>query len=145
MSRFFGQVRQNGYVVRDIAAAMRHWTEVLGVGPFYYVERAPIRDFRYRDRPSDIEVSIALANSGSLQIELIEQRNSAPSMYRDFLEAGREGLQHVAYWTDDMDRELTKIAAAGYAIGQSGSVGRRGRFVYLDTEAHRERSSRSPR
>ena len=39
MSRFFGKVCQNGYVVRDIEAALKHWTEVLGVGPFYYIDR----------------------------------------------------------------------------------------------------------
>lgn len=76
---------------------MHHWTERLGVGPFFHVERAPIEDFRYMGEPSDLEASIALANSGGLQIELIEQRNDAPSMYRDFLAAGNEGLQHVAY------------------------------------------------
>jgi hypothetical protein len=41
----FGPIRQNGYVVRDIDAALRHWTEVLGVGPFYYFERVPSEDF----------------------------------------------------------------------------------------------------
>ena len=30
MSRLFGDVIQNGYVVRDIDAAMRHWIDVLG-------------------------------------------------------------------------------------------------------------------
>ena len=34
MSRLFGEFRQVGIVVRDIEAAMKHWTEVLGVGPF---------------------------------------------------------------------------------------------------------------
>ena len=29
MSRVFGPIRQNGYVVRDIEAALHHWTEVL--------------------------------------------------------------------------------------------------------------------
>ncbi len=136
MSRLFGEARQNGYVVRDVEAAMKHWTEVLGVGPFFYFERVPIEDFRYRGEPSPIEVSIALANSGPLQIELIQQRNDAPSMYRDFLAAGREGLQHVAWWTEDFDAELERLAAAGYAIGQSGRIGAGGRFVYFDTEAH---------
>lgn len=32
MSALFGKVCQNGYVVRDIAAAMKFWTEVLRVG-----------------------------------------------------------------------------------------------------------------
>ena len=48
MSRLFGAVRQNGYVVRDIDAALRHWTGVLGVGAFYYFERVALEDFRYR-------------------------------------------------------------------------------------------------
>ena len=103
MSRRFGKLRQNGYVVRDIEAALRHWTEVLGIGPFFYFERVPIEEFRYRGEPSPLDVSIALGQSGALQIELIQQRNDAPSMYKDFLDAGHEGLQHVAYWTESMD------------------------------------------
>ena len=133
MSRIFGPVRQNGYVVRDVEAAMRHWTEVLGVGPFFYFERVPIEDFRYRGEPSPLEVSIALANCGDLQIELIQQRNDAPSMYRDFLAAGHEGLQHVAFWPDDLEKALAEARAAGFREGQSGEIGANGRFVYLES------------
>ncbi len=136
MSRIFGAIRQNGYVVRDIQAALEHWTRVLGVGPFFYFERAPIEEFRYRGQASPLEVSIALANSGALQIELIQQRNDAPSMYRDFLAAGHEGVQHVAYWTERFDEDLERCEKAGYAVGQSGRVGEGGRFVYFETEAH---------
>jgi hypothetical protein len=136
MSRLFGQIRQNGYVVRDIESAMRHWTQTLGIGPFFYFERVPIEDFRYRSEPSPIEVSIALANSGPLQIELIQQRNAAPSMYRDFLAAGHEGLQHVAYWTETMDEDLARLSEAGLQVAQSGCIGKDGRFVYFATEQH---------
>lgn len=137
MSRIFGDIRQNGYVVHDIEAAMRHWTEVLGVGPFFYFADVPMEEFRYRGAPSDIKVSIALANSGPLQIELIQQRNDAGSMYTEFLNAGREGLQHVAYWTERFDADLDKFLGMGYEIGQSGYVGGKdGRFVYFTTEQH---------
>jgi hypothetical protein len=136
MSRIFGEVRQNGYVVRDIEAALRHWTDVIGVGPFFYFERVPVGDFRYRGQPSPLEVSIALANSGPLQIELIQQRNDAPSMYRDFVAAGNEGLQHVAYWTGNFDEQLRQLEKQGYEVGQSGCIGAAGRFVYLLTEGH---------
>jgi len=136
MSRRFGPIRQNGYVVRDIDAALRHWTEVLGVGPFFLIDRVPIENFRYRGEPSPLEVSIALANSGALQIELIQQRNDAPSMYRDFLAAGYEGLQHVAFWPPDLDVALADAEKAGFSIGQSGEIGERGRFVYLAPEGH---------
>ena len=137
MSRIFGPVRQNGYVVRDIEKALHHWTTVLGVGPFFYFERAPITEFSYRGTPSPLEVSIALGNSGDLQIELIQQRNDAPSMYRDFLAAGHEGLQHVAYWTNDFEADLARCLAAGFTVGQQGVAGgANGRFVYFDTETH---------
>ncbi len=137
MSRIFGDIRQNGYVVHDIEAAMQHWTHVLGVGPFFYFADVPMEDFRYSGAPSDIKVSIALSNSGPLQIELIQQRNDAPSMYREFLDAGREGLQHVAYWTEEFDADLDRFLGMGYTVGQSGCVGGKdGRFVYFTTEAH---------
>jgi len=137
MSRIFGPIRQNGYVVRDIEKALHHWTTVLGVGPFFYFERAPITEFSYRGVTSPLEVSIALGNSGDLQIELIQQRNDAPSMYRDFLAAGREGLQHVAYWTNEFEADLARCLDAGFVVGQAGVAGgANGRFVYFDTETH---------
>jgi len=136
MSRQFGPIRQNGYVVRDIEAALGYWTEVAGVGPFWYIDRVPIERFQYRGKPSPIEVSIALANTGPLQIELIQQRNDAPSMYRDFLAAGHEGLQHIAYWTENFDDELERARSAGFEIGQSGEIGENGRFVYFESHGH---------
>jgi len=125
MSRLFGDVRHNGSVVRDLRAALRHWTQGLGVGPFFSFERVPMQDFRYRGPPSAIEVSIALANSGPLQIELLQQRNDAPSCDRDFLAAGREGLQHLADWTQTFDADTARLAALGYEAVQSGCVGAR--------------------
>lgn len=139
MSRIFGPIRQNGYVVRDIETAMKHWTTVLGVGPFFYVERAKIADFCYKGKPSAAEISVELANSGSLQIELLQPCNDAPSMWRDFLMAGHEGLQHVACWMETpeaMNAALARAATLGYEIGQSGTAGKNGRFVYLCTEGH---------
>ena len=122
MSRIYGEVRQLGYVVRDIDKAMRHWVEVLGIGPWFYVERLPVTNFRYRGEPSDVHASIAIANSGRPQIELIQQRNDAPSMYRDFIRAGHEGLQHVSTWPrpEEYQAVLAAAARAGHRIGQSG-------------------------
>ena len=48
MSRFFGEIRQAGYVVPDIEAAMDYWSRVLGVGPWFYNPRVPIGNYRYR-------------------------------------------------------------------------------------------------
>jgi catechol 2,3-dioxygenase-like lactoylglutathione lyase family enzyme len=134
MSRRFGEIRQMGYVVKDIDAAMAYWIDVLGVGPWYYVERLKVDDFRYFGEPSDPHMSIALANSGRIQLELIEQRNDAPSMYRDFINAGREGLQHVSSWPENYAEVLERALEDGIEVAQSGRTGR-GDFVYLATEA----------
>ena len=112
MSRIFGAVCQNGYVVRDIRAAMDHWVNVMGVGPWYYIDRVKTDYFRHRGQDSAMEMSVALANSGDLQIELIQQRNDAPSMYKEFLDSGREGLQHMSYWTRDYQAPLRPRAVA---------------------------------
>ena len=137
MSRIFGNVCQNGYVVRDIHAAMDHWINVLGVGPWFYADRVTTDYFRYRGKDSAVAMSIALANSGDLQIELIQQRNDAPSMYKDFLDAGREGLQHVAYWTREYQTLYDRALSLGYTVGHEGQIGgEQGRFAYFDTEGH---------
>lgn len=137
MSRIFGKVCQNGYVVRDIEAAMRHWIEVMGVGPWFYIEEVKTDWFTYRGSPSEARMSIALANSGDLQIELIQPRNDAPSMYKDFLNAGHEGLQHMSYWTQDYQALYDKALDLGYRVGHEGQIGgEKGRFAYFDTQAH---------
>ncbi len=136
VSTLFGPVRQLGYVVHDIEKEMRHWSTVLGVGPWFYTPRVPTQNFRHRGRPSPIHLSVALANSGPLQIELVQQRNDAPSMYKEFLDAGRTGLQHIAYWTETFDEDMARITAAGLKVAMGGEVGARGRYVYFDTESH---------
>jgi hypothetical protein len=137
MSRLFGGIRQNGYVVRDVHAAMDHWINVLGVGPWFYLDRVKIDYFRHRGEDSNLEMSIALANSGSIQIELIQQRNDAPSMYKEFLDSGREGLQHLAYWTTEYQAVYDRALSLGYKVGHEGQIGgERGRFAYFDTESH---------
>ena len=137
MSRIFGKVCQNGYVIRDIEAALDHWINVLGVGPWYYIKKVDTDYFNYHGEASGLEMSIALANTGDLQIELIQPLNNAPSMYKDFLDAGHEGLQHMAYWSKNYQALYDEALALGYKVGHEGQIGgEQGRFAYFETEAH---------
>ena len=132
MSRFLGEIRQVAYIVPDIEAAMKHWSEVMGVGPWFYNPRVPIRNYHYRGQQYEPHNSVALANAGSLQIELLQTRNDVPSMYRDFRLAGYQGVQHVAYWTENFDADLARAEAAGFKVCMGGEVGENGRFVYFE-------------
>jgi len=132
VSRIFGGINQNGYVVRDIDAAMGAWI-AHGVGPWFYFERVETDWFRHRGVDSPLEMSVALANSGHLQLELIQQRNDAPSLYREFLDSGRHGFQHVSYWSTDYQALYDEALALGYLVGHEGCIGgEQGRFAYLE-------------
>lgn len=136
----FGPIRQMGYVVDDIDAAMRHWIDDLGVGPFYYIEEQPFVNFRYKGAPSSPVISVALAHSGGVQVELIQQRNDEPSAFREFLDSGEEGLQHVAFWTTSFDehvREAGRRHMVALQDGWSGSGRPDERFAYFTHRGHR--------
>ena len=135
MSRFFGEIRQVAYLVPDIEAAMDYWSSVLGVGPWFYNPRVPIRNYTYRGVRYEPHNSVALANAGGLQVELLQTRNDVPSMYQDFLRAGHEGAQHFAYWTENFDADLARAEAQGFKVCMSGEVGENGRFVYFEDKA----------
>jgi hypothetical protein len=134
VSRFFGDIRQIGYVVRDIHASVEHWIRY-GVGPWFYIEDVVTDHFRYRGENSAMTMSVAIANSGEIQIELIRPTNDAPSVYKDFLASGREGAQHIAYWSTEYQDLYDRALAAGYTIAQEGSIGgEQGRFAYFDSQ-----------
>ncbi|WP_399681214.1 VOC family protein [Xenophilus sp.] len=129
----FGPIRQVAYVVQDIERAMAHWSHALGVGPWFYKEHIAISTFRYRGRNSaPPKVSIAFANSGDLQVELIQQRDDKPSMYQDFLRRQGEGAQHLAFWTYEYDALVSHFLSLGYVEGHAGQIGQRGRFAYFE-------------
>jgi hypothetical protein len=56
-------------------------------------------------------------------------------MYREFLSAGHEGMQHWSSWPADYDAIYRRALANGYSVGQEGDSPR-GRFVYFRQEGH---------
>jgi catechol 2,3-dioxygenase-like lactoylglutathione lyase family enzyme len=130
MSRFFGPIMQNGYIVDDLDRALDHWVKVMGVGPFYVMPTVRMVDPMYRGKPCEVDMSVALANSGAMQIELIWQKNAAPSIYKEWLDEGRTGLHHVGFFVDDIEATLAALPAQPERLqwGQN--------FCYIDTVCH---------
>jgi len=114
----FGPVMQLAFVPRDIDAALRHWTETMGVGPFFKFPHVPYEHFAYRGGAQTIDFTVYTAYWGDLQIELIEQHNAAPSSYQQWLDAGREGLHHVCIAVEDLAPVRAYCARAGTPILQ---------------------------
>ena len=128
-----GAVRQNGYVVRDVDAAMASWLAI-GVGPWFTMREFPQQNGDYRGELCEPVLSIAFANSGPLQLELIQQHDDGASIYREFLDAGREGFHHLAWWTEDFPGLMTKAETAGWPVVQSGDGNGVARFAYFELD-----------
>jgi hypothetical protein len=87
---------------------------------------------RYRGEPSDVSFSIAMAYWGDLQIELTVQHNDAPSIYRDWLDRGLEGLHHVCIVVDDIHAARALCVERGHSIEQELYY-HGGGAIYVDT------------
>jgi hypothetical protein len=126
-----GPIRQNGYVVRDLGRTVDAWLDA-GVGPWLCLRHVTQTGSVYRGRPTEPVVSFAFANSGDLQIELIEQEDESPSIYREFLDAGREGFHHLAWWAEDYAAVARAAAGAGWPVVHAGDTGGMAQFAYYD-------------
>lgn len=137
MSRVFGDIRQAGYVTRDLRRSLDFMVEKVGIGPWFVAERVAFKECAYRGQPTELELSIALANSGSLQIELIEQIGNTPSIYTEWLARFPEDevLQHYSSWPTDYDAVCERAKALGHVAIQEGRTAR-GPFVYFEHAAN---------
>lgn len=128
-----GPIRQIGYVVRDLERALSEWI-ALGVGPWFVV-REHTQQLIYRGEPCEVTISIALANSGDLQVELIHQHGDTPSIFTEFLDSGREGFHQFAWWVDDFDAAVASAQAAGWPVVWEGAEDTVTRFAYVEPPA----------
>jgi hypothetical protein len=140
MSRLVGPLRQIGLVVADMQLALEHWTQLMGVGPFILVNDVTFDDYRYMGKAMPgPTVSIAFAQSGDLQIEIIKQHDDVPSGYLDFIKRGAEGMQHLCAWPDSREEFESRRAALvreGFTIVHEGHArGSDIRFTYFSLGA----------
>lgn len=127
-----GPVMQLAFVPRDFDAAIAYWTRTMGVGPFFLWEHIAVDQLTYRGQRVNADFSVALAQWGDVQIELIRQDNDAPSIYRDW---NSNALHHIQLAVDDYDAALAACEAAGFGMAMDG-CGLLGspdlRFAYCD-------------
>lgn len=111
----FGPIVQIGYLTADIEAAMAAWVERSGVGPFTWYQHVRL-DAVHQGEPTSIELEVAIAYRGDVQVELIQQTNGAASPYRDFFDRDQMGMHHLAYGTRDMTASLDAARADGLEV-----------------------------
>jgi len=126
-----GPVVQLAFVPDDFEGAVAHWTSVVGVGPFYWIEHAGLENMRFNGAVSDVDFGLALAYWGDIQIELIKQHNASPSIYNSAPYAS-SGLHHVCLMTDDIAASRDIATSAGGQIAFEADVPGGGAVFYAD-------------
>lgn len=111
----FGKMVQVAYLVEDIDAAMAHWLQIAGLGPWTCIRRIRL-DSIFEKKEIELVIHEALAYMGDLQIQLVQSLNppgdSTP--YRAWLDQGRFGVHHVAFFSEDIEADITRAEAQGF-------------------------------
>src|SRR4051812_1156278 len=86
---------QLGFVVDDLLPAAAHWAEVFGVGPFHVLP--PIeQSWVCRGVPSAVNIQVAVAQAGPVQIELIKQHCDRPSPFQHWRRGSVSGFHQLS-------------------------------------------------
>ena len=104
-------VQQACIVVKDIDRAIEYYTSTFGMGPFSVLD-VDMEGVLLRGKPISAKIKVAFADSGPLQIELI-QPVEGKSIYTEFLDSKGEGLHHLAFQVDDLDALLAELSKEG--------------------------------
>ena len=128
----FSNLHHISIVVRNIDEAIKFYTSI-GIGPFE--DYPPMREYVKINVPDEIgfyDVRIKVAQVGPIQIQLI-QPGEGKSLYRDFLERKGEGVYHLGFVVDDVNRSEAEVKELGLHVLSSGRRKDGSGFSYLDT------------
>jgi hypothetical protein len=125
-------ITQVCYVVRDLDAAMAKWIRLYGAGPFFTAD-FKIDGHEYRGQPAKVDVRVGLAYSSSLNIELLQPMQPAPSIYHEILDTRGEGIHHFWRRSRDFDAQIAHFVAAGCPVVAGGLIPGIGKSYFVDT------------
>jgi len=124
-------------VVRDMNKAIAFY-QSLGIGPFptFIGPEGPITltGKTVQGKPTDYEIDLRHAEGGmgDLVFELIEPLEGDTPV-KEFLEKKGEGIHHLGFFVDDLEKETAEMAEKGFAITQTGETPTV-KWVYFDTD-----------
>ena len=117
------EVNQIGILVKDVDKVAESWSQLFGMGPWRFVDV---------DHTAELgklyKLRLAFTNIGPVQIELI-QPVEGETWQAEYLEKVGEGLHHINFRVDDMDKEVSNLVAQGAEVFYTIP----GRFAYLNT------------
>ena len=131
----FSKVDQIGIIVRDLDKAVEYY-ESLGIGPFEPMTGMVAKDRKVMGKPvpaDSIGMKIKVAKVGPIEFEVI-QPTKGPSVHMKSLESKGEGINHLGFFVDDIEKEEAKMVEKGYDVIYSLRFEGGGGASYFDTD-----------
>jgi catechol 2,3-dioxygenase-like lactoylglutathione lyase family enzyme len=124
---------QIGLVVRDIEQTARVYADLFGmdIPNIIITDPEEIAHTKFRDAPTSARAKLAFFRMGDISLELIEPVGE-PSTWKEFLDEHGEGVHHIAFQIEGMERVLTFLAGKGISAIQRGDY-TGGRYAYVDS------------
>lgn len=125
---------QVGYVVEDLDAAIQHWVDTAGIGPWTVIRGVTLPG-NYRGQDTTVTMQVGMGYSGDLQIELMQITSDTPSPYAADDGTPLVGPHHIAWLTDDLDQTLEEAKSKGLEVLFSAeTVGTRVAYMHSPSQ-----------
>lgn len=125
------RLMQIGLVVRDMNKAIERFS-ALGFGPFTSKILPPGTKEWFRGRPFQGKVDIKATMVGNVELELC-QPIAGNSPHQEYLDSKGEGIQHVMFAVDDLQKEIDRLTQKGAKVLLKATFNNGG-LAYIDLD-----------
>ena len=128
----FSTLHHIAVVVKDLDQAVNFYTSI-GIGPFK--DYPPLKEYVKINVPDEIgfhNLKMKIAQIGPIELQLIEP-GEGKTIHKDFLEKKGEGVYHLGFVVDNVDRSEAEVTKQGLKVIASGRREDGSGFSYLDT------------
>ncbi len=128
-------VIQVAIVCKDIDATSSRWAALLGVPRPKIATTRPGHEVkvRYRGRTSEGQAKLAFIPMGQVVLEFIQPVGQDTS-WKEFLDQHGEGVQHLGFQVENLDKTAAAMKALGYPELHSGRYDAdNGTYAYFET------------
>jgi len=129
----FSKLHHIGAIVSDVDKTAEYY-ESLGIGPFDPLVLSP-KERILRGKPADdLKLKIRMAHVGPVRFELIQPVAGKGSIWKEFLDSRGEGISHLAFLVDDLDKEEAELVKKGLNVIFRVRFQNGGGTTYLETD-----------
>lgn len=126
----FARLHHITIVVKDLEKAIKFY-ESVGIGPF--VIHPSFKDVRFDEKPGFYKM-VKIAKMGEIELQLV-QPNKQEGLQKTFLEQKGEGVEHIGFVVEDVDKEERKLKGLGVPILESKREANGFGYTFFDTSS----------